>query len=388
MLVVGSGLAGFHTARALRTAGFGGTLTVLGAEQHPPYDRPPLSKAYLAGVVSAHDLALDDPEDPLDVDWVRGAGAAALDGPTRTVRTRDGRAFTADAVVLATGAEAVRLGPPVPGTHVLRTLDDADALRSDGVGGARVAVVGGGFVALETAAAATALGARSVTVVSPERNPLLGRLGPLVAAALRGLHERHGVRFVDSARATGFLTHDGGRVRAVVLTTGGSVDADLVVTGVGATPATGWLSGSGVTLGPTGAVVCDVTGGTGVPGVWATGDCAAWDTGVDGAHPGGHWQDAVDQAAVVAASVLGRASAALPDPYFWSEQHDVTVQVAGRVPADAYGRVVAGSVAGADLLVTYERGGVETGILGMNRPREVMRWRRSRAPRTRLVASA
>jgi NADPH-dependent 2,4-dienoyl-CoA reductase/sulfur reductase-like enzyme len=397
VLVVGGGLAGFHTASALRRAGYAGALTVLGAEPHPAYDRPPLSKAYLTGTIGVTDLALDDPDDPLDAEWVRGACAASLDPYSRAVRTEDGRAYAADVIVLATGSHAARLGPALPGTHVLRTLDDAEALRGDGVARRRVAVVGGGFVALEAAAAAVALGAGAVTVVSPESHPLRRAFGPEVAQSLKALHERNGVGFVDGARATGFVADPSGRVGGVALADGTVVAADLAIAGVGAAPATGWLASSGVSLGPTGAVLCDASGWTGIDGVWAVGDCAQWHPEAFGvadlfarpsaARRSGHWQDAVDHAAATAATILGHEPPPTPVPYCWSEQHGVTIQVAGQPVGDEHVTVRAGSIAGGDLLVTYERDGEETAVLGMNRPREVTRWRRSRVHRRPAPAS-
>lgn len=377
VLVVGGGLAGFHTANALRRAGHGGALTVIGSEPHPAYDRPPLSKAYLSGAIGMADLVLDDPEDPLDAEWVRGTCAIELDPYARTVHTADGRAFTADAIVIATGSDAVRLGPEIPGTHVLRTLDDAEALRSDGVAGRRVAVVGGGFVALEAASTAIGLGAASVTVISPEAYPLCGRLGPEVALSLKALHERHGVRFVDEARAAGFVEGPSGRVSGVTLADGRLVEADLVVVGVGARPATGWLASSGMPLGVSGAILCDSAGRTGADGVWAVGDCAQ----LSAYGRAGHWQDALDDAAAVAASILGQEQPPAPVPYCWSEQYGTRLQVVGE-PGDADRATIReGSIADGDLLVAYERDGEEVGLLGMNRLREVTRWRRSRMRR-------
>jgi NADPH-dependent 2,4-dienoyl-CoA reductase/sulfur reductase-like enzyme len=402
ILVVGGGLAGFHTASALRRAGYVGALTVIGAEQYPAYDRPPLSKAYLTGTIGVADLALDDPDDPLDVEWVRGACAASLDPGARVVWTTDGRAYSGDVIVVATGSHAARLGPPLPGTHVLRALDDAEALRADGIARRRVAVIGGGFVALEAAAAAVAMGAGSVTVISPESHPLRRTFGPEVALSLKALHERNGVGFVDGARATGFVAGPSGRIGGVSLSGGAVVAADLAIAGVGTSPATRWLASSGVSLGPTGAVLCDNSGWTGVDGIWAVGDCAQWHTEAlagaglfmspGTAGPGtvrrsGHWQDAVDHAAAATAAILGHEPPAIPVPYCWSEQYGVMIQVAGQPFGDEQVTIRAGSVADGDLLVVYERDGEETAVLGMNRPREVTRWRRSRVRRQPVAVS-
>ncbi|MEH3067480.1 MAG: FAD-dependent oxidoreductase [Aeromicrobium erythreum] len=192
VVVVGAGLAGFHTAAALRRLGHQGDITVLGAEEHAPYDRPPLSKAFLSGSIGAADLALDDPDAPLDVAWERGVGVVGLEpgaaGAPHRVLLADGTDRRADHVVVATGADAVRLGDHVPGAHVLRTLEDAERLRGERIEGARVVVVGDGFVALEAASTVVALGAASVVVAGPEERPLERRYGPELAASLLALH--------------------------------------------------------------------------------------------------------------------------------------------------------------------------------------------------------
>lgn len=409
IVIVGGGLGGFHAAHALRRNGFAGSLSVLGAEPRPAYDRPPLSKAYLLGSLAEADLALDAPDAPVDATWVRGVLATGLtgltgppepdrgraggtgsgtgSGPGGRVRisTRDHGEFHADAVVLATGADALRIGPCAAGSHVLRTLDDAAGLRADGIVGRDVVVVGGGFVALEVAASAVAMGAASTTVVSSAAEPLAERFGALAALALRGLHERRGVRFV-TGHVTGLRLDTCGRAAGVTLEGGAEVVGTLVVSGIGVRPATGWLASGAVSLSTNGAVRCDATGRTNVPGVWALGDCAEW-AGTEGTRRRtGHWQDALDQAAVVAADAVGAVAGVLPEPYCWSEQHGVTVQVAG-CPTDADAVVVrAGSPETADLLLAYERDGTEVAVLGMNRQREVLRWRRTRDPRRRQTA--
>ncbi len=391
VLVVGGGLAGFHVAHALRRSGFDGSVTVLGDELHAPYDRPPLSKGYLLGLVQVEDLGLDNATDPQTASWVRGVVADQLSVVTRTdgadcptVITTDGRQWTADAVVLATGAAPIRIGAAVPGSHVLRTIEDAERLRSEGLTDRRVIVVGTGFIGLEAAAVATTLGAADVCVLAPEQVPLADRYGPEVGAAVQALHEHHGVRFRTGSLVAAITTDPSGHANGVELTDGERMGADVVIIGIGVRPATGWLAGSALAdrLAADGAILCDDRGAAGMPGVWALGDCARWRHGDSGGlRRAGHWQDALDQAAVVAAQILGREGPAMPEPYCWSDQYDVRLQIAGHLHGDEVPVVKAGGIDTADLLVSYERAGVETAVLGMNRPRDVMRWRRTRPSR-------
>ena len=378
LLIIGAGLAGYYTARKLRIQGHTGPITILGAEAHPAYDRPALSKAYLSGTVNLPDLYLDDPADPIDVHWVRSDPVIGLSTEPLGVQTRSGTFYLGDAIVLATGAEARRLGG-----HAIRSVEDAAALRDASLTGAQIVVIGGGFLALETAATCTARGAGSVSVISGEPLPSQRRLGQPVALALRTLHERHGVEFLGRAHArsvdplpSGLSGHCGQRV---TLTDSTVLDADVVISAVGAVPATGWLAQSGVPLDPiTGAVLTDDTGFTGIPGVWAAGDCALWAAQRTGLRPVGHWQETVDQSQALATALLGGTPPPMQEPYLWSDQHDVRIQAAGMLALADEVRVLQGSIEETNLLVSYLREGTEIGILGMNRLREVTRWRKQR----------
>lgn len=385
LLIIGAGLAGYHTARQMRTQGHTGPITILGAEAHPAYDRPALSKAYLCGTTDLCDLYLDDPADPLDVRWVRSDAVTALSTEPLGVQTASGTFYLGDAVVIATGAEARRLGG-----HAIRSVEDAAALRAAPLAGARVAVIGGGFLALETAATCTARGAGEVTVIAGEELPGLRRLGRPVARALHGLHERHGVRFAGAARALSVTAAAGEPEPAqlITLSDGRSIQADVVISAIGAIPATEWLRHSSLALDPsTGAVLADDTGYTGIPGIWAAGDCAMWSAQSTGLRPVGHWQETVDQARALAAALLGGSPCPLQEPYLWSDQHQVRIQAAGVLALADEVQVLDGSVEGADLLVSYLRGGTEIGILGMNRLREVVRWRKSHRIRPAVLAA-
>ncbi len=399
ILIVGAGLAGYHCARNLRETGHTGQITILGAEEPRAYDRPALSKAFLTGTVTLEDLCLDDPENPLDVNWVGSANVIALSREPLGVHTADATVSRADGVVLAPGADACTLpqvnraanwpsdswpqdGSLTSGPYLLRTLHDAVALRDRDLSGLRVAVVGGSFLGLEAAASCTTRGAAEVTVVAGETNPGSARLGESVGEATRRLHERHGVRFAPASRASG-LRDEPGRP-GVTLADGSEIDADVVICAIGARPTTGWLQGGPCELDSvSGAVLCDDYGYTGVPGVWSAGDCAQWFSQASGLRPVGHWQEAVEQARIVAASITGATAPSFQEPYFWSEQYDVRFQGAGQLSTATEIQVVDGSAESGDLLVKYLRDGEEIGILGMNRLREVTRWRKQR--RTRQV---
>ncbi|MDZ5079208.1 FAD/NAD(P)-binding oxidoreductase [Nesterenkonia sp. HG001] len=387
LLIVGAGLAGYHVARGARLTGHVGPITVLGDELHPAYDRPALSKAFLSGAAAFEHLVLDDPENPLDVTWFGGAAAEHLSAFPLGVHTSDGRFHAADAVVVATGAQACRLPLSGGATFVLRNIDDAMALRSRVIENKRIAIVGGGFLALEAGATCVERGAAEVTVAAGEDYPGTARLGVPVGQAVRKLHERHGVSFAPASRADSVRDVPGGQ--ELVLANGHRVEADIVICAIGATPATSWLRDGVLSLDPTsGAILCDDTGFTGMPGIWAAGDCAQWASQASGLRPVGHWQEAVEQAGILSASLTGTSPAPFQEPYFWSEQYEVKIQAAGRISHANEVRVVDGSIETDDLLLSYLRDGAEVGILGFNRLREVKRWRKQRQIRTADVLVA
>lgn len=388
LLIVGAGLAGYHTARGVRANGHTGPITIFGEETRPAYDRPALSKAYLTGAVAEEDLLLDDPEDPLDVTWVSGVGVVSLSGnpegtETLGVHTADGRFHPGDAVVITTGASALSL--PVASSeqgisarpYVLRNMEDALALRETSLQGLAVAVVGGGFLALEAAATCTERGAGSVTVAAGEQLPGARRLGTTVGEAILSAHQAHGVQFAPPARAQAVRSCTRGH--EVILAAGETITADVVICAIGAKPRTEWLLDSAVQLtSGHGAVMCDDTGATCIPGVYAAGDCAQWASHSSGLRPVGHWQEAVEEAAVVAAALTGADPVPLQEPYFWSDQFDLRIQGAGRIHLADEVTVVDGTPQEGNLLVHYARGGQNLGILGINRLRDVTRWRKQR----------
>jgi NADPH-dependent 2,4-dienoyl-CoA reductase/sulfur reductase-like enzyme len=374
--VVGASLAGLSAARALRSQCYDGRIVVIGDEEHLPYDRPPLSKDFLAGTASLDDIALGSPDDAdLGLEWRLGTTAVGLDHLSRSVLLCDGSEVEADGVVLATGARARRLpgSEGLDGVHALRSLDDAIALREDLTAAERLVVIGAGFLGAEVASTARKLGLE-VTVVETQPVPLAGPLGPNMGAVCAELHADHGTRLLTATGVAGLIGTD--RVTAVELTDGTRLPADVVVVGIGATPNIEWLADSGVALGN--GVLTDARGATNIPGVVAVGDCAAaWSASAERHVRIEHWTNALEQPATAVATLLGTTDPApSPVPYFWSDQYGARIQFAGSRRENDVARVVEGSCAERSFLVLYERDGEAVAVLGMNQPRLFTRWRR------------
>jgi NADPH-dependent 2,4-dienoyl-CoA reductase/sulfur reductase-like enzyme len=375
--VVGASLAGLSAARSLRKRGYDGRLVIVGDEPHRPYDRPPLSKEFLAGAIGEADLALETDDDELRAEWLLGVRATGLDRAERAVRLADGRVVRADGVVIATGAAARTLPGTegLAGVHVLRTLDDARALRDDLARGGRVVVIGGGFVGAEVASTAYALG-RDVTVVEAARTPLARPLGETMGGVVSALHADHGVRLLCGVGVKGLSGER--RVEAVLLEDGRTVPADTVVVGVGARPCVEWLEGSGVAL--DNGVKCGADGRTSVAGLVAVGDCANWYDPYTGLHRRvEHWTGALERpdAAVAALLAHGAIEPAAPrPPYFWSDQYGVKIQFVGHAAGADSVTVEEGSVDDRSFLAVYRKDGREVAVLGMNQPRLFTRRRK------------
>jgi NADPH-dependent 2,4-dienoyl-CoA reductase/sulfur reductase-like enzyme len=381
--IVGASLAGLSAARALRTQGYDGRLVILGEETHRPYDRPPLSKEFLAGDMTESALALEADDEALGAHWILGARAVGLDPADRAIRLADGGTVRADGVVVATGAAARTLpgGHGLAGVHVLRTLDDARALREDLARGGTLVVIGGGFIGAEVASTAYGLGL-DVTVIEAAPTPLAGPLGEAMGGIVSTLHADHGVRLLCGVGVRGLS--GAARVEAVLLEDGRSIPADTVVVGVGARPCVEWLKGSGVVLDD--GVKCGADGRTSVSGVVAVGDCASWYDPVAGVHRRvEHWTGARERPdAAVAALLSGGASTpAVPKPpYFWSDQYGVRIQFAGHSAGADSVTVEEGLPDDRSFLAVYRRSGHPVAVLGMNQPRLFTRWRKQLAAAT------
>ncbi|MGP3978274.1 NAD(P)/FAD-dependent oxidoreductase [Streptomyces sp. 8N114] len=378
--VIGASLAGLYAARALRDQGFDGRLVIVGDENHEPYDRPPLSKAFLTGATDQGQLTLADADETAELyaEWHLGTKATGLDTGGGAVLLDGDRALDTDAVVIATGATPRHLpgqesaDPAESGVHTLRTLDDAQALRDDlARGPAQVVVIGGGFIGAEVASSCAVLG-HDVTVVEAAPLPLVPQLGEEMARVCAELHADHGVTLVTGTGVAGLQSGGReGRVTGVELSDGRLLPADVVVVGIGVRPNTGWLEGSGLPLAD--GVVCDAGCVTALPNVVAIGDVAR----VDGSRAE-HWTSATEQATIAAQNLLAGSTVATHRsvPYFWSDQYGVRIQFAGRrLPTDTP-RIVEGSADDRSFLACYERDGQTTAVIAVNRPRPFMRQRR------------
>jgi NADPH-dependent 2,4-dienoyl-CoA reductase/sulfur reductase-like enzyme len=390
LVVVGASLAGLRAVEAARKSGYAGTITLIGAEEHLPYNRPPLSKGFL-GVEAPADLAFR-PEaalrDELGVDLRLGRCAVGLDTRARVVHL-DGGDVPYSALVIATGAQARPLpgitGPgtaPPRGLCTLRTLDDARHVRESLEAGARTVVIGAGFIGSEVASAARKRGL-PVTVVEAAPVPLARSVGPDMGKLLADLHDRGGTDLRLGAQVAR-VEATGGAVGGVVLTTGERIAADLVVVGIGASPCTQWLTGSGVDLNPHDrGVLCDDTLATSAPAVYAAGDACWWPSALFGRRLRlEHWTSATEQGAIAGHNAASPGEAASYDtvPYFWSDWYDSRIQFVGEAGgSDA--EIIDRAWEDGRLLTLYRRGDTLAAALTVNRPALIMKLRRLIATR-------
>ncbi|POX37487.1 FAD-dependent oxidoreductase [Streptomyces sp. Ru73] len=381
--MAGASAAGLAAAEALRREGFEGSLTVVGDERQPPYDRPPLSKQILTGAWPAERVALRRPADleALGLDLRLGSPAAALSPAVRTVTLADGTALGYDALIVATGVRPRRLPHcGTPGVHVLRTLEDALALRDRLGAGGRLVVVGAGFLGAEVAAAARSLGA-AVSLVEPAPLPLAHAVGQQVGAYLAQLHRDHGVDLRTGTTVARIVT-EGGRATGVRLADGTLLPADDVLVAIGSEPNTAWLEGSGLDLSD--GVVCDQYCAA-APGVYAAGDVARWFNPLFGtAMRIEHRTNAAEQGMTAARNVLAAEPRPFaPIPYFWSDQYGVRIQSFGYLRGHDEARVVEGDPANGRFLVAYRTGQRLAGALAVGMPpRALHRWRAALAAGT------
>jgi NADPH-dependent 2,4-dienoyl-CoA reductase/sulfur reductase-like enzyme len=375
IVVVGGSLAGLRAVETLRREGYEGELVVVGDEKHRPYDRPPLSKEIIAGKWEPEKTALPGSEEDHGADWRLGQRAVGLDPAARELVLESGERLGFDGLIVATGARVREIPgtPPLEGIHALRSLDDALAIR-DALGRSpRVCVVGAGFIGAEVAASCRGRGL-DVTLVEALPVPLGRVLGDRAGGHMARLHEDHGVNLRCGVGVEGF--EGAGRVEAVRLSDGTRIDADLVVVGIGVVPNTEWLEGTGLDLSD--GVACDATCATAIPGVFAAGDVARWENPLTGtAMRVEHWTHAVEQGIAAAENLLAGEGAQpfVSVPFFWSDQYDTKIQMAGRpLPTDET-HVVHGEEGDHRFVVVYGREGKLVAALGFNRARFIVQYR-------------
>jgi 3-phenylpropionate/trans-cinnamate dioxygenase ferredoxin reductase subunit len=354
-VIVGGGLGGAKAAEALRDKGFDGPVVLCAEEEQLPYERPPLSKEFLAGKKSLSDFTVYDSAwyGENDIDLRLGARAVSVDPAAHTVKLADNDTVGYDKLLLATGSRSRRLpiaGSDAAGVHYLRVFDDASALNSALVEGSSLAVVGAGWIGLEVAASARQRGV-NVTVVEAAELPLIGALGAEVGAVFATLHREHGVDLRLHSQVEEITTADG-KATGLRLADGTSITADAVLVAVGAQPNVELADQAGLSMGD-GGVLVDASLRTSEPDIYAVGDIAAAE------HPllGGrirteHWANALKQPAVAAAGMLGEQAEYAELPYFFTDQYDLGMEYAGHAPT--YDRVVfRGDVDGREFIAFW-----------------------------------
>jgi 3-phenylpropionate/trans-cinnamate dioxygenase ferredoxin reductase subunit len=378
-VVVGASLAGLRAAETLRAEGHRGRIVLVGEEDHPPYDRPPLSKQVLAGTWPPERATLAD-EARLAAQGLEarlGCRAVGLDAEARRVSLDDGTVIDADGVVVATGCRARHLPGTGPGVHVVRTLEDSAGLRAEllaGGPGTRVVVVGAGFIGSEVASTCQGLGCR-VTVVEAAPTPLALALGEQVGAACGALHGRHGTELLTGVGVAAVRAPGPGQPGAVVLADGRELAADVVVVGIGVAPNVEWLEGSGLTLG-NGVLVDQAL--FAADRVVAAGDLARFPHSAYGEVRIEHWQMAAELGVAAGRSLrAGRADAPAFDtvPYFWSDQYGMKFQLLGHPSPDDEVVVVDGALDGERFVALYGSAGRLTAAVALSRPRQLMAYR-------------
>ncbi|PBI99975.1 Rhodocoxin reductase [Rhodococcus erythropolis] len=379
LVVVGASLAGLRAAESARQAGYEGPITLVGDEFHLPYDRPPLSKQFLKDGAEVDFHTTTEELAALDVKLLLGAPATQLDPTSHRVRVGDSDWIPYEKLIIATGASPRSLPntPDLDGVIALRTIDDALALRERLRPGTKLVIVGAGFIGSELASSARDRGA-DVTIVEAAPIPLVRAVGATVGQALAKLHERNGIPILCDVQVEELIGTI--HVEAVRLSTGTSLPAELVVVGVGATPATGWLANSGIELHPVdGGVIANEFLRTSLEDVYAAGDVVHWPNPAFDGLPVRleNWTNAADQANQAAVNAVAPEDAKPYEtvPYFWSDWYESRIQFVGTAVADEV--VFASGDPEADKFVALYRSGDRlVGAATLNEQRKIMKLRR------------
>jgi NADPH-dependent 2,4-dienoyl-CoA reductase/sulfur reductase-like enzyme len=371
IVIVGGGLAAARTAEQLRRSEYTGPITIVGDEDHLPYDRPPLSKEVLRA--ETDDVTLKPAEfyDENAITVLLGKAARSVDTDAKTLRLADGTELGYDELIIATGLVPKRIPsfPDLSGIHVLRSYDQSLRLREEAGAARHAVVIGAGFIGCEVAASLRGLGV-DVVLVEPQPAPLASVLGEQIGSLVARLHRAEGV---DVRCGVGVADVGGTKnVEKVTLSDDTELDADLVVVGIGSKPATDWLEGTGIAV--DNGVVCDAAGRASASHVWAIGDVSSWRNTVGNQVRVEHWSNVADQARVLVPAILGRdIPSTVTVPYFWSDQYDVKIQCLGEPEATDIVHVVEDD--GRRFLAFYERDGVVAGVVGGGMPGKVMKVR-------------
>ncbi len=372
IIIVGAGQAGGQAAVSLRLMGHEGPILLIGDETHVPYERPPLSKAFLAGAHGHERLYLKRPDyyEQHGIELRLGTRVAAIDRAAKTVRLDSQETLAYDKLLLATGSKVRTLpvpGADLPGVHYLRTITDVEAIKDSLKPGSKAAIVGGGYIGLEVAAVLTKLGAK-VTVIEVLDQLMARAMAPEVAAFFERVHREHGVDIRLKTAVTGFEAGSDGRVATVATDTDKTIPADLAIIGIGILPETGLAEAAGLTI--DNGIVVDDCGRTSDPDIFAAGDCTN--------HPNAlldrrlrleSVQNAVSQGKAAAAAMIGKPAPYAEIPWFWSDQYDLKLQIVGlSEPGDRV--VIRGSMDEAKFSACYLRDGVFVAINCINALRD------------------
>lgn len=381
LVVVGASLAGLRAIESARRSGFDGDITLIGMEEHLPYDRPPLSKAFLQ---DGSRTPLFRPQeyytDELKVSLLLGQAATSLEPNERIVKV-GAREVPYDALVLATGAvpRTIPAWEGIPGVQQLRTIDDAEKIREAIQSNDRIAIIGAGFIGSEIASSARKNG-NQTTIIEAMDVPLVRAVGPIYGAALSAMHHRNGTDLRCSTTTTQIagIERPGRPAQILTFDDGTSLETDLVLVGIGARPATDWLLDSGVALDRDGGVVCDEFLQTSLPGVYAAGDIVRWPNAImDEVMRLENWTSAAEQGSIAGSNAVTEAIGQKYEtvPYFWSDWYGNRIQFVGKANGDD-AVVVSGDINEDKFIVLYRNAGRIIGALTVNEPTRIMKYRR------------
>jgi len=369
VVVIGAGQAGAALVAKLRAAGHTDAITLIGEEPAPPYQRPPLSKAYLMGEMDEERLWLRGPEFYAEhhITLKLGQKVTGIDPAAKTVTVGD-ETISYDDLALTTGSYPRRLpaaiGGELAGVYTVRTLADVDAMKAEFAAGRRLVIVGGGYIGLEAAAVAAKLGL-DVTVLEMAPRILQRVAAPETSDYFRALHTAHGVKILESTGLDRLLGET--RVTGVRLSNGTELAADFVIAGVGILPGTALAEAAGLAI--ENGIKTDALGRSSDPHIWSAGDCASFP------HNGGRLRlesvgNAIDQAEIVAENILGAGKAYDAKPWFWSDQYDCKLQIAGL--NTGYDNIVTRGPDGESVSFWYFKGDTLLAVDAMNDPRAYM----------------